>query len=59
LGKYFIVNIDGNMEYLGEFVNFDEADNFMYFTKRQAIWLLGESTAAQWMSVLQGPHEPR
>ena len=37
--KYYILNFDGEIEYIGKFIDFDDADNHLHENKRIATWI--------------------
>lgn len=48
--KWYCLNNDGKIQYIGEFSSFDDADDAMDET---AIWLVTEGNARQWLAQLK------
>ena len=48
--KYYYLGADGNIHYLGEFENFDDAD--YHADNKQAIWIIDEEAAQEWKNQL-------
>lgn len=48
--KWYCLNSDGKIRYVGEFSSFDDADGSIGNT---AVWLVEEDTARQWLADLK------
>jgi hypothetical protein len=50
--KYFALNFDGSMHYLGIFENWGDAEESTHNTKIDAIWLMNENEAKSWANFI-------
>lgn len=48
--SWFVLGQSGDMEYIGEFVTFEEADESL---GTSPVWLVDEETARMWLEQLQ------
>jgi hypothetical protein len=48
--KWYCLNYDGNMEYVGEFDSFEAADDSLEYA---CVWLVDESDARDWLETLR------
>ncbi len=48
--KYFALNFDGSMHFLGNFDNWGDAEESTHNTKIDAIWIFNETEAKSWIN---------
>lgn len=48
--KWYCLNQQGDMQYVGEFETFEEADESLEYG---CVWLVAEETARQWLDQLK------
>lgn len=48
--KWYCLNQQGDMQYVGEFETFDEADESLDYS---CVWLVDEEVARQWLADLK------
>ena len=52
--KWFCLSNDGQLHFVGQFENFEQADISALHQGHEVIWLIDEQTAQQWLNTLKG-----